>query len=261
MAETAREPLLTVRYENRNPVDLLDLGNSLTAIAERYRRLNNLKGRRRGGRLYVRQMRPGSIIAELMPLLEQVSSGGDYREVLAAFVTNLDDLFRGFMLYDARLLRRTSRTDARQVQRILAPTAKDGGSQTFININVEGDLHISGPIQISSDQANEIGRGARRFLREGPLPEGLPIEGEVLYLTQARDERLSKSADRGVIEAIWDKPLQLNYESDRIRREILGRRENPFRLLFVVDGEVQVVGDKPVSYTISRVREWYDPEK
>ena len=153
------------------------------------------------------------------------------------------------------------RKDARQVQRILAPTAKDGGSQTFININVEGDLHISGPIQISSDQANEIGRGAQRFLREGPLPEELSFEGEILYLTQARDERRSKSADRGVIEKFSDKPLQLNYENDRIRREILGRRENPFRLHFVVNGEVQVVGHKPISYTIFRVSDWYDPEK
>ena len=261
MAEMVTEPLLTVRYENRNPVDLLDLGNSLSAIAERYRRLDKLKNRRRGGRLYVRQMRSGSIIADLMPLVDQVSAIGDYREVLAAFVTNLDDLFRGFMLYESHLPRRTSRPDARQVQRILRPTAKDGGSQIFININVEGDLHISAPIQVNSDEANEILKGARRFEREGPVPEGVPFEREVLYVTQARDEGRSKSADRGIIEGISDEQVQLNYESDRIRREILGRPENPFRLLFVVDGEVQAVGNKPVSYTISRVREWYDPEK
>lgn len=257
MAELEQEPLLTVRYENRNPVDLLDLGNSLTAMGERFRDLDGVQD----GRLYVRQMRPGSIVAELMPLLEQASAIGKYSQVLAAFMANLNDLFQGFLIYNPRLLRRTPRPDARQVQRILAPTVGDSGSQISININVGRDLHISPTIQIDSDEANEIVRGARRFLRDGPIPEANSFEGEDLYVTQARDERHSRSVDRGVIETIWDRPVRLTYESDRVRREILGRPENPFLLRFVVDGEAQFVGGKPVAYRIYRVHKWYDPER
>lgn len=264
MAGPTREPLLTIRYQNRSPVDLLDLGNSLTAIGERYRQLHGLKDGRRSGRLYVRQMRPGSIVADLMPLLEQASVIGDYREMLAAFMANLDDLLRGFLLYSPRLLRRTSRPEARQVRRIVAPTANDSGAQLSINLNVEGHLHVEGDLQISpsiqigSDQAREIVGGVQRFLREGPLPVAIPFQGEVLGLTQVWDEEGPRMTDRGVIQNIQDKPLKLLYENDQVRRKIVDRPENPFRFLYVVDGEVHEVKDRPVAYKISAVRDAYN---
>ena len=170
MPEFASSPLLEIRYENRRPVELLDFSNSLAAIAERYRELDAMYGVRRSGRLYVREMRPGSIIADLIPLLEPVSALMDHRETLAAFMASLDDLFRLFHQYTPRLRERVSTRSARQVQRILNPTANDRGSQLFLTINVEGDLHIDPSIQIDTERARAIQRGTQRFLQDGPLP-------------------------------------------------------------------------------------------
>ena len=190
-------PALQIQYDNERPVDLLDLTGSLSALGERYQEFAAERGAGEGARLYVREMRVGSIIAELQPLLEQMSFVLEHRETIAAFTANLNDLFRFFLALPPRPWDSdVSRRDAEQVQKILEPTAKDGGAQLFLNIN--GD-HAAPVININAERAGAIQSGARRFLDAVPLPANEFFEGEVLYLKQVKDDPQAKTGDRGVI--------------------------------------------------------------
>lgn len=92
--------MLTVEIKNSQPIDLVDLTTSLMALAQDFQEyaarrienpeLANLK-------LYVREMRSGSIIADLIPYAQQADWLLDHRDLLGAFVGNLNDLASFFL--------------------------------------------------------------------------------------------------------------------------------------------------------------------
>ena len=278
--DVAEEPLLEIQYQNRRRIELLDLTNSLSAVAQQYNDLAKAQGAK-GGQLYVHHFAQGSIIAKLLPLLEQASSFLDQRDTLAAFMAGLNDLFRYFREFSVLDPKAVSRRQARQVQRILKPTVSENGSQVNVNLHVEGDLvlpitvkgdlvlpgneegdlQVPSSIKIGSDEARVINGNIRDFLQRKPPPDAKPFEKAALNMTRIKDERRSRSADLGIISSIWPHSLELSYRTNRVRRDIVETSENPFRLLYVVDGVVHLVDGEPVRYEISRVWECFeDPE-
>ena len=68
--------------------------------------------------------------------------------------------------------------------------------------------------------------------------------------------------DKGVIERISRKPVKVLFPSETIKAELLDTEVNPFRLLFVVDVEVETVGDVVAAYKILSVHENFErPEE
>jgi hypothetical protein len=92
--------LLTVKLSNGRPVDLVDLTTSLSALAQDFEDFSNKNSQDPmpdNLRLYVREMRSGSIIADLMPLGDQISWIVDHKDLLGAFVGHLNDLAQYFL--------------------------------------------------------------------------------------------------------------------------------------------------------------------
>lgn len=258
------DPFLRVEYKNRNSVELLDLTASLMALGESYEEFavahgyDPLKG---NVRLYIKELRSGSIIADLKAMLDQASLVIDHPELFAAFLTSLDDLIKFFLFFADKKPsdHAPSRIEARRVEQILEPVAKDGGSQIILQIN--GDVHMHRSYHYNSEQANVVQNQIQKYL--GPsLPSSQGFQGEPLTLVQVSDDPKGQTGDCGVIERFSPKPLRLLFMNERAKRRILEDKKNPFKKVFLVDGEMSTAGgDRPAVYKIGHVRDSFDRDE
>lgn len=255
------QSLLTVRLENRDPVDLIDLAASFHSLGTQfatYARAHDIDVAKDNIRLYVVKLSEGSIVAQLQPLLEQASFIVENIDVLAGFVTQLDQLIWYFAGknpdYDSSKI---TKQQAIQVAGIVEPIAKDQGAQININVSDKGKVVINNNYYSPDGRAAQD--GVRRFLNAEPLPETENFEGELLYLHRL-DKAPDKEVDRGVIEKFDTRPRKLFFD-EGIKAQILSQGENPFAFGFLVNGKVHRAKDKVQAYTILEVTDFVELEE
>jgi hypothetical protein len=252
--------LLRVEYKNNKPVELLDLTTSLAALGESYQEFAWARGfdpQPGNVRLYIKELRTGSIIAELQSYLDQASFVLKHVDVYAAFLANFDDLTRFFLSLNRTAEERDSRPsrmEANHINQILEPIAKDNGAQIFMTI--QGDAHIDVANHYDSNTANIIQNQIRRLYRP-ELPISLDLRSEPLTLFQMRDDPRGKAGDRGIIERLSSKPVKLQFMNEEAKRRVL-EVEYPFRKIFLIDGEVGTADGRPAVYKIYYVRDVID---
>lgn len=250
--------VLRVEIKNVKPVDLIDLTTSLMALGQSF---SDYATAKTGDplpdnmRLYVKEMKSGSVIAELVTLTEQAQWIAEHIEVLAGFVGNLDDIMKFFMGKTAELDEKPTRRQAEQVVGIAEPIAKDGGSQLNISVMDGGTVNIHQTIHMTSLDANAMQNGARRFL--GPaLPSNYVAVDQLMVLEQVKNSAKAKTGDRGIIEAITERPVKLRFLGEEAKRKVLELdHENPLQCAFLVDVEVRSVEGKPMLYRILEVKD------
>lgn len=244
---------LEVRYHNEHPVDLLDLTASLSALGESYRSFVSDRGydHKRGNvRLYVERLEQGSIVCVLQPMADQAAFFAEHVESLAAFATHINEIIEFFRRSRWSEEGAPTRTEADNLQKIVEPTAKDNGSQLFLNVG--GDLIVN----LDSEGASAVQNNVRRFL--GPqLPSHAHFQGEALTIYQLRDDAKTTAGDRGVIEAFSDRPVALHFMTETVKRVVTEQSVSPFGLVYVVDGQVSFSGGKPAVYKIYHVHDWF----
>jgi hypothetical protein len=251
MPDPSTEALIRFELRNSKPVDLLDLTNALSAFGEAYQ--DHVVGSgfeidRGNIRLFVREIRTGSIIADLASIAEQASLVLRHIDVAAGFITHLDQVFSFFLGLPSSTVP-PSKREAQQAMAVMEPVAKDGSSQLFLN--VAGDVHIH---NYDSQRANAIQNAARRYM--GPqLPASQIYQDQLLTLFQVRGDVAAKVGDRGIIETISQDPVKLIFVSEDVKRIIVHQPANPFMLIFMVDVEVRTVEGKPRLYRILTVKD------
>lgn len=248
--------LLTVEIKNSRPVDLVDLTTSLMALAKEFQEFAGDNANELGLRdlkLYVRELRTGSIIAELVPIAQQADWFIEHKDVLGAFVSNLNDII-GYFLRGDRPDDPPTRQEAERLSQIIDPVAKDAGAQFNIQASDQAKVEIHNHIHLESRDANAVQNGIRRFL--GPDLPALKIErDQLMVLEQVKNVPSSKTGDRAIIESIWPRAVKLQFLSDDAKRRVLALEENPFQKVFIVDVEVHSVGGKPALYRVIEVKD------
>jgi hypothetical protein len=204
-------------------------------------------------KLYVAEVRSGSIILVLKNLLEQGSMVLKDIDVLAGFLANLYELIDYFRTAKAEPPAEVTRDDANRLSRIVEPAAKDGsGSLSFTFIGSTAPITINN-IVINNETANAIQNNVRRFL--GPsVPDPGSFQREVLYLHQMRGDPMSKVGDRGVIERFSRKPVKLHFMTPEAKAAVLDR-PYPFKPAHIIDGQVSTVKGEPALYKVTNVHE------
>ena len=241
------QPSIVVEYKNERPIELLDLTASLAAFGEQFKNFIAENGASTSApRLYVHQIRPGSIIAELIPWLEQIDFVLQHREHIAGFMAIWQETLQS-VLNLGTLARNLPKPTLRDVRNFVQPIAKDGGSQLnviaqdnsspVVNINV---------INIRSDEAAEIVRNAGYLLAKSvPTEDAFSLEPLTLY--QMRDAR---AGDMGFIDRFTDKPVKLTFASEETKNAILHHSDNPWDTIFFVSGTVKTAGGQVAAYHI-----------
>jgi hypothetical protein len=187
-------------------------------------------------------------------LLEQASFLVDHVQVLAGFITNIQDLINFFAAPRLSKHPRVARDEAERLSNMLQPVAKDGSGQLIIHVvGNTGPITINA-VTVNSERANAVQNGIRRYL-EPSLPRRGRFEHELLYLDQIRGDPRSKTGDRGIIERFYPKAVRLQFSTPEAKGEILDTPTNPFKMAYEVDGHVTTSGGKPTLYRITAVHD------
>ena len=272
----AGDGLLTFKFDNKAPVALEDLTASLNALAQSYEDYLVATGEalpQTGVKLYVHDLRTGSITAVLQAIAEQghllfgehgvvpvVQSAFEHADTIGGFIVSLNDVIQFFLVNQDK--KEPSKKEADQIVKILEPVAKDNGSQLSVGFNGSVAFNAPtffGPIHFhyNSQEANAVQNNARRYL--GPtLPTNQTLRDELLTLHQVRGDSKARSGDRGIIESISKAPVKLLFSSEDIKKGILDSPENPFQRVFVVDVEVKTVDGKPALYKVLALKDSFD---
>jgi hypothetical protein len=271
VTESPIDGLLTFKLDNKAPVALDDLAVSLTAMAQFYQDYLADSGQAlpaAGVKLYIHELKTGSVIATLQAIAEQghllfgengivpiLQSAFDHADTLGGFLTNLNDIVSYFLNTSDSKVQPTKK-QADQIIKIFEPVAKDSASQLAVQFNGTvniGEIHF----HYNSQQANAVQNSAKRYL--GPsLPSNQILKDELLILHQVRGDTKSKSGDKGIIESVLKTPVKLWFSSDEIKKAILEAADNPFQKIFLVDVEVKTADDKPALYKVLAVKDSFE---
>ena len=253
------EPTLTYELKNQRPVELLDLAASLMALGDEFCRFTRQHGSDLDGnnvRLYIKEVRAGSIIAELISLVRQyslISTDTAWVVQFADYLRSVYEIFKGGaeapLTFEALKL---DKSEYDRLSQIVEPAAKDGAAQLNLVAHSGGIINVN--LSIDSTQANAIQNRIRRERDALPAQITGIHHDQVLYWYQVRDDTADKPGDRAIIPRIYSRPVKVQFANDTVKIAMIDRPDNPFRLFYIVDVDVTEIEGKPVLYRIVDVK-------
>lgn len=252
--ERPESAVFTVEIQNQQPVELIDLTNSLLSLADEYRRFS---GRQdvadvEDVRLYIKEIRAGSIIADIVALTQNVLPYVGYATSVINFSIYLTKAYDFLIGRAASKPTELQKVNYENLSSFVEPVAKDNASQLNCHVTINGN--VTQQITINSLEANAVQNRAKReisLMKESII--GIK-EKELLYWYQARNDPKSKAGDKAVIESIQASPVKVIFNNDEVKSQMI-YGENPFTSAYVVDVEVGTIKGKPTIYKILNVHE------
>ena len=241
---------LIVKIKNTEPVELADFAKSMMSLANDYQSRQTADPRL-PAKLYIKEIKSGSIIAELAPMLPLAGQLLiEHYDQIENYAEHLYNLI-GWLLGKNGKPENTDGKQLNNLSNIVNPVANDkGGQLTFSTVNYSGS--VVNHITVNYYEANTVQNRARQEIRQLQEQEEPVENGDytqvLMYWAQAAP---NKETDQAVIEAIWPKPVKVILP-DRIKQEILLDEPYPFKKLYIVDVNVQTVKGRPKLYKITR---------
>lgn len=239
---------LIVKISNSEPVELADFAKSMMSLANDYQSRQTADPRL-PAKLYIKEIKSGSIIAELAPMLPLAGQLLiEHYDQIENYAEHLYNLI-GWLLGKNGKPENTDGKQLNNLSNIVNPVANDkGGQLTFSTVNHSGS--VVNNITVNYYEANTVQNRARQEIRQLQEQEEPVENGDytqvLMYWAQAAPD---KETDQAVIEAVWPKPVKVILP-DRIKQEILLDEPYPFKKLYIVDVNVQTVKGRPKLYKI-----------
>lgn len=262
MSEEVKDIRLIIEIQNKQPLELLDLTKSFVSLASQF---NNYVGKHgdskedREAKLYVKEIRSGSVILELielatigvLPFLENVNT-------VVGFADYLKTAYN-FFIGKSEVKPDLEVSDYKELSQIINPVANDNGSQINISTTVNGNVELH--VHLSSLETNAIQNVFQKELKQLKVPEVADETETSVLLTwyQARNDMKSSVGNKGTIESLSKKPMNITFDDDTLKDKML-HGENPFTTVFVVDVKLQNVGGKLVAYKVVKLHESFEIE-
>jgi hypothetical protein len=266
MAALDRFPKLTFTLEHTGPIPLGDFTASLSRVASRYGRFARARGAEEDARLYIAEVRQGSIEIDLVSVgaaANAVIEGVGGLNHVIEFGKDIAALLMAFRTGKASPAD-VSISDCEDARAMIRPalTAEGGG----LAIAVNGDNNIVQPIllQIGRSDAQIIDNRAAAIREALAAPEEHLLKEVFFVWDQIRDapavEEGHKSPDRGVIAAMDKRPRQVTFAGAEAKEAMYHDDLNPFEVGFIVDAKVMIGPTGPVGYRILKVHEVVEKE-
>lgn len=249
-------PELQVIISNVRPIELLDLTESLNALAAEFADFiarEHPEDDASEVKLFVHEVKAGSVIATFAALSPTLMQSLSYAVTVADFAAHL---VRGYSWLKGQSVSPGSVVTAENLSRIVEPVAKDSGSQINIGTLV---AEAGSNVTINYADANLVQNTARRYIANQKRA-GSGIQSKVLmHWYQARGDSRSNVGDRAVIESITSKPIKTVCATEALKSKMVLSEVNPFQEAFLVDVVVDTVNDKPAMYKIIELHERFSP--
>lgn len=247
--------VLTFEIRNDQPVELTDLTSALTALGHQYSRYlaaQDYRFTKQESKLYVKQIRSGSIIAELAgyaathhkEVAEFAKSGASvvgFAKQLVGAIKSLKD--------GGKTATQLPQKDLRDLAKIVDVTASDPKGSLHIEAREHGTVNIN--VTLNSVEANAVQNQATRLIEAQKLPTETTFPRVLLYWHTAS----LGNSNTGVIEKVTDKPLPVTIDNDEWKKQMLAGKTNPLLIGFIVDVEVLYVRGEPKVYRVINFHE------
>lgn len=243
---------LIFEIKNSRPVDLIQLTTALAALGDQFKRFIAEEGDiDADARLYVHEIRAGSIIAELIAFGKAIGDLYEVSDKLAGFVPLLSDMTQA-VLNLRPAAKGLDRATVKNIRNIYAPIAVDPGAQLNVIDNSNGTINFN--FNVTPPDAATIVYNADHLLNS-QLPDEQRFTNEPMTLFQMRNAPPGRTGDYGTIDRFSPKARKLTFMSEEVKDTILHHEGNPFEQVFWVDGVVKTAGGNVVGYQIHALRD------
>lgn len=257
---------IEVVIRNSDPIDLLDFTASLTAIAREHEsRIRSSVPRVDVDqtRLLIVDVRKGSIILELLPILAPIISTAEVTNTAVEFVGHMKAVLGQLKVPGGRAEHATT-AQLKNMNDTVQTVANDSRGEMSIAARYQNGDVIQELI-ITKNDARIISENATSQRREIEAKGSNVLNRVLMRLHQSSVDDLKvgrKTSEKGIVERVDLKPKPLIYASDlagqRLKDEIQKEEGNPFQKGFVVDLDVETVGGKPRAYRVLAVHDVID---
>lgn len=246
---------MIIEIKNSEPVELISYTTSLLSLADEYRTcIYQTQGAPSAddSKLYIKQIKPGSIVTELiaqspgvLPAITDVNNIIAFSMYLKFFIKHLLTS-KGSENYERRSLENMST--------FLEPVATD--KQSFLNVStaINGDNNTV--FNINSTEANAIQNQVRKLIDAMKQPVTGVYKNAVLYWFQTRSDPKNQAGYQGIVEDIARHPVKV-IMSTEICQSILNLPDNIYNYAYLVDIKVSTIDDKPKLYEILTLHEYF----
>lgn len=248
---------LTVKLDNRSPVELGAFTSSLQALATLYSRHAIAAGETVNGeevRLHIRKVEAGSIIVDLVAMAQTVSPLVATGKSLISFAKDLRGLYDYARGKEAAPPANMDRTDGKLARDFLGAASREPQSQISVQAT-EGAVVTVNVLNVTGLEAAGVQARLDHWVGMERIPTNGIRKDALFFWRQARDGD-AKTGNRGVIEAISLKAIKTRFADPAMHAPMM--EDALFRRAYVVDVDVQTVGGLPTLYTILSVHDTVD---
>ncbi|WP_238877109.1 hypothetical protein [Achromobacter xylosoxidans] len=252
---------VVIELKNGEPVELLDFANSMLGAGNQYAHFLERSGLASGvpdAKLYIKEIRPGSIIATLgalasvaIPLIEQYN-------VVHDFAGHLKTIASTLLGKDRAAAQKLDPVTLRNVSKFVEPVAKDAAAQ--LNVGTIENHGVINVFSLNSTEANAIQNRAKALLQfdnKSQVAAG-NHEEVAMYWARATNSEKNATTDRATIESIYPKPVKVHFASAELKRLMLLDIPHPFSKAFIVNVRVETVEEKPILYYVTELLDVLD---
>ncbi len=251
---------LRIHLENKKPLELSDFNRSFLALGNQFETFAFKKGGfdKSELKLYVHQVSQGSIIIDLIEFatagLIPIASNANLMIDFANHLKNIYDYFKTGKGEKPKL----TMQECKDLCDIVNPVAKDVNSKVTFNIVNNGNNNITPIFVMDSIESNASQNKLKDELASLQTKEDQNMihTAQLLSMFQIRDID-NKNGNKGTIEALFEKPLNIVFESEDIKRQMLASDLNPLKTAYIVDVIIQTINTKPVAYKILKLHETF----
>ncbi len=254
---------IVLKIDTKNPVELSDFVAAFVGIGNQFEQFYDREHPSDRGaiRFYVREVRAGSIIAELVPYLATVGTvltgtmmAISYANELATFVDTYGAKLKKYFKPGGREASAV-KGDLADFLRTVEAIAHDPNATLSLTVFDDGNQRVA--FQFNTGEAREAERNLLEHRKELELTTNADHERVLMVFTRTNVAHATtgkRSGDLVQIESINSKPLPIVYASnlaeERIRHEIADADDNVYKKGFDVDVNVEMRAGKPIAYRL-----------
>jgi len=266
MAEEPAHLIFTIDYSQ--PIEILDFISLFTSIEDQFDRYmrDRYPDIKPQTQVFVKEIRPGSIVADLIAWAGALVPYIEHAVVLEDFVIRWGARLGKYFVLGGRD-ETASKGDLKDFMGAVTAIAKDpNGASTIAAARfVDGKKQITAVVKFDAKQARLAADQIEQHRRE--LEQGGAADYQRVLMTfvqsNIKDVTVGKRTGEWVaIEDISEKPLPLVYASElaeqRIKYETREAEDNLYKKGFIVDVNLQMKGGRPVAYRVTNVHQVID---